>query len=75
MGNLFDGMYEVDTKGGRLSIEPEMLLRTMLLQVFYSIRSKQQLMEHVQYNLLYCRSIGLAMEDAVWVPKVFTKNR
>jgi len=46
----------------------------MLLQVFYSIRSERQLMEQVQYNLLYRWFIGLAMEDAVWVPTVFTKK-
>ena len=47
----------------------------MLLQVFYSIRSERQLMEQVQYNLLYRWFIGLAINDAVWVPTVFTKNR
>ena len=54
---------------------PEKLLRAMLFQVFYSIRSERQLMEQVQYNLLYRWFIGLAMDDAVWVPTVFTKNR
>lgn len=47
----------------------------MLLQVFYSIRSERQLMEQVQYNLLFRWFIGLSMDDAVWVPTVFTKNR
>jgi integrase len=47
----------------------------MLLQVFYSIRSERQLMEQTQYNLLFRWFIGLAMDDAVWVPTVFTKNR
>ena len=75
MDALFAGMYEADTKGGRPSIAPEKLLRAMLLQVFYSIRSERQLMEQVQYNLLYRWFIGLAMMDAVWVPTVFTKNR
>ena len=75
MDGLFAGMYEADIKGGRPSIAPEKLLRAMLLQVFYSIRSERQLMEQVQYNLLYRWFIGLAMEDAVWVPTVFTKNR
>jgi transposase len=68
-------MYEADIKGGRPSIAPEKLLGAMLLQVFYSIRSERQLMEQVKYNLLYRWFIGLAMEDAVWVPTVFTKNR
>ena len=75
MDALFAGMYEADVKGGRPSIAPEKLLRAMLLQVFYSIRSERQLMEQVQYNLLYRWFIGLAMEDAVWVPTVFSKNR
>lgn len=47
----------------------------MLLQVFYSIRSERQLMEQTQYNLLFRWFIGLSMDDAVWVPTVFTKNR
>jgi transposase len=75
MDCLFSGMYKVDVKGGRPSIAPEKLLRAMLLQVFYSIRSERQLMEQVQYNLLYRWFIGLAMEESVWVPTVFTKNR
>ena len=75
MDGLFAGMYEADVKGGRPSIAPEKLLRAMLLQVFYSVRSERQLMEQTRYNLLYRWFIGLAMDDAVWVPTVFTKNR
>jgi transposase len=75
MDALFSGMYEADIKGGRPSIAPEKLLRAMLLQVFYSIRSERQLMEQAQYNLLFRWFIGLAMDDGVWVPTVFTKNR
>ena len=60
---------------GRPSIAPEMLLRAMLLQAFYSIRSERQLMEQTQYNLLFRWFIGLSMDDSVWVPTVFTKNR
>ena len=71
MDDLFASMYEAPSKGGRPSIAPEKLLRAMLLQVFYSIRSERQLMEQVQYNLLYRGFIGLAMEDAVWVPTLF----
>ena len=74
MDELFAGMYEADVKGGRPSIAPEKLLRAMLLQVFYSIRSERQLMEQVQYNLLYRWFIGLAMEEPVWVPTVFSKK-
>ena len=72
---LLSGMYAADVKGGRPSIAPEKLLRAMLLQIFYSIRSERQLMEQTQYNLLFRWFIGLSMDDAVWVPTVFTKNR
>jgi len=75
MDALFARMYEADVLGGRPSIAPEKLLRAMLLQVFYSIRSERQLMEQTQYNLLFRWFIGLSMDDAVWVPTVFTKNR
>ena len=75
MDRLFAGMYEADIKGGRPSIAPEKLLRAMLLQVLYSIRSERQLMEQTRYNLLFRWFIGLSMDDAVWVPTVFTKNR
>ena len=75
MDVLFAGMYEADIKGGRPSIAPEKLLRALLLQVFYSIRSERQLMEQTQYNLLFRWFIGLAMIDVVWVPTVFSKNR
>lgn len=75
LGPLFTGMYEAEVKGGRPSIAPEKLLRAMLLQVLYSVRSERQLMEQVQYNLLFRWFIGLSMDDAVWVPTVFTKNR
>ena len=54
---------------------PEKLLRAMLIQVLYSVRSERQLMEQTQYNLLFRWFIGLAMDDAVWVPTVFSKNR
>ena len=64
MDASFSGMYEADIKGGRPSIAPEKLLRAMLLQVFYSIRSERQLMEQTQYNLLFRWFIGLAMDDA-----------
>src|SRR3954469_9037580 len=61
--------------GGRPSIAPERLLRALLLQAFYTIRSERQLMEQLDYNLLYRWFVGLGVDDAVWVPTVFTKNR
>jgi transposase len=75
LGPLLTGMYAAEVKGGRPSIAPEKLLRAMLLQVLFSVRSERQLMEQVQYNLLFRWFIGLSMDDAVWVPTVFTKNR
>jgi transposase len=75
MDALLSNMYEADIKGGRPSIAPEKLLRAMLLQIFYSIRSERLLMEQIQYNMLFRWFIGLAMDDAVWVPTVFSKNR
>jgi transposase len=61
--------------GGRPSIPPERLLRALLLQAFYTIRSETQLMEQLDYNLLYRWFVGLGVDEAVWVPTVFTKNR
>ena len=60
---------------GRPSIALEHLLRALLLQVLYTIRSERQLMEKLDYNLLYRWFVGLTPDDAVWVPTVFTKNR
>ena len=60
---------------GRPSIPPERLMRALLLQVLYSIRSERQLMEQLEYNLLYRWFVGLGIDDPVWVATVFTKNR
>jgi transposase len=60
---------------GRPSIAPERLLRALLLQAFYTIRSETQLMEQLHYNLLYRWFVGLGVDEPVWVPTVFTKNR
>jgi transposase len=68
-------MYEADIKGGRPSIAPEKLMRAMLLQVLYSVRSERQLVEQISYNLLFRWFVGLAVEDAVWNHSVFSKNR
>lgn len=73
--DLFAAMYEDASKGGRPSIAPQKLLRAMLLQMLYSVRSERLLMEQVQYNLLFRWFIGLSMDDNVWVPTVFSKNR
>jgi transposase len=60
---------------GRPSIPPEQLLRALLLQALYTIRSERQLMEQLDYNLLYRWFVGLSADDGVWVPTVFSKNR
>src|SRR5665213_3161438 len=60
---------------GRPSIPPEQLLSALLLQAFYGIRSERQLMEQLDYNLLYRWFVGLASDDRVWDPTTFTKNR
>jgi transposase len=60
---------------GRPSIAPEKLLRALLLQAFYSVRSERQLMEQLDYNLLFRWFVGLAMDAPVWDVTVFTKNR
>ena len=60
---------------GRPSIPPERLLRAVLIQILFSIRSERQLMEQMQYNLLFRWFVGLGIDDPVWVPTVFTKNR
>lgn len=60
---------------GRPSIAPEKLLRALLLQVLYTIRSERMLMEQLEYNLLFRWFVGLSMDEPVWVPSVFSKNR
>ena len=68
----FDSLYSAS---GRPSIAPEYVLRSLLLQMFYTIRSERQLVEHIQFNLLYRWFVGLGMDDAVWNHAVFSKNR
>src|SRR5213080_796900 len=60
---------------GRPSIPPEKLLRALLLQVLYTVRSERMLMEQLEYNLLFRWFVGLNMDDQVWDVTVFTKNR
>ncbi len=72
MSPLFDKLY---SKQGRPSIPPEHLLRALLLQVLYTIRSERQLMEQLHYNLLYRWFVGLGVDEQVWHPTTFTQNR
>src|SRR5919197_4703023 len=60
---------------GRPSIPPEQLLRALLLQVLYTVRSERLLMEQLEYNLLFRWFVGLNMDDPVWHPTTFSKNR
>lgn len=68
----FEALY---TDFGRPSIAPERLIRASLLQILFSVRSERQVMEQMQYNLLFRWFVGLGIDDPVWVPTVFTKNR
>jgi transposase len=68
----FDRLYAAE---GRPSIAPERLMRASLIQILFSVRSERQLMEQMQYNLLFRWFVGLGVDDAVWVPTVFAKNR
>jgi transposase len=72
LSQLFSGMY---AKVGRRSIPPETLLRALLLQVLYTVRSERMLMEQLEYNLLFRWFVGLNMDEPVWDVTVFTKNR
>jgi len=72
LSQLFSGMY---AKVGRRSIPPEKLLRALLLQVLYTVRSERMLMEQLEYNLLFRWFVGLNMDEPVWDVTVFTKNR
>jgi transposase len=72
LSSRFETLY---ARVGRPSIPPEKLLRAQLLQVLYTVRSERQLMEQLNYNLLFRWFVGLNMDDAVWDPTVFTKNR
>src|SRR5437588_401681 len=71
-GSRFDEIYGED---GRKSIPPERLLRALLLQMLYSVRSERMLMEQLRYNLLFRWFVGLSANEPVWHPTVFTKNR
>jgi len=68
----FEAMYSTS---GRPSIAPERLLRASLIQTLYTIRSERQLVQHIEYNLLYRWFVGLDRDDAVWDHSTFTKNR
>jgi len=68
----FEEIYDAE---GRRSIPPERLLRALLLQMLYTVRSERMLMEQLEYNLLFRWFVGLSANEPVWHPTVFTKNR
>jgi transposase len=72
LDDRFSALY---SRMGRPSIPPEMLLRATLLQALYSVRSERQLMEQIDYNLLFRWFVGLSIDDPVWHPTTFTHNR
>ena len=72
MNTRFDEVY---ANSGRDSIAPEKLIRALLLQVFYSIRSERQLCEQLHYNLLFRWFVGMALDDPIWDHSTFSKNR
>jgi transposase len=72
MSTEFDALY---APSGRESIPPERLLRALLLQAFYTIRSERQLVERIDFDLLFRWFVGLGMDDPVWDATTFTKNR
>src|ERR1700733_2892983 len=68
----FSGLY---SRLGRPSIPPEKLLRAMLLQAFYSIRSERQLMDRLEFDLLFRWFVGIGVDDVAWDHSTFSKNR
>src|SRR5207237_5819508 len=72
LSKLFARMY---SQIGRPSVPPEKLLRALLLQVLYTVRSERMLMEQLNYNLLFRWFVGLNLDEEVWDVTVFTKNR
>ena len=72
---LSERFEELYSHTGRPSIAPEYLLRATLLQAFFTVRSERQLMEQIDYNLLFRWFVGLSMDEAVWDASTFSKNR
>lgn len=75
LAGLSDRFEAIYADEGRPSIPPERLLRALLLQMLFSVRSERQLMEQIDYNLLFRWFVGLGIDDPVWNPTTFTKNR
>jgi transposase len=72
MSTLFDGLY---SHTGRPSIPPEMLIKSLFLQMLYGIRSEKQILDQIEFNFLYRWFVGLKADDPIWDETVFSKNR
>lgn len=72
MDDVFESLY---SSVGRASIPPEQLLRALLLQILYSIRSERQMVERLSYDMLFRWFVGLSLDDQVWHATTFTHNR
>lgn len=75
LGEISERFQSLYSRLGRRSVPPEKLLRALLLQVFYSVRSERLLMEQLNYNMLFRWFVGLSMDEPVWDATVFSKNR
>jgi transposase len=75
LGSMSDAFGALYASTGRPSIPPEMLLRALLLQAFYGVRSERQLMERLEFDLLFRWFVGLEVDDPVWDASTFSKNR
>jgi len=75
LDSMSRGFDHVSAEGGRESVAPERLVRALVLQVLYSIRSERLLCEQLDYNLLFRWFVGLSMDDRIWDHSTFTKNR
>lgn len=75
LANLDPVFNEIYAENGRTSIPPERLIRASLLQVIYSIRSERQLMEQLDYNLMFRWFVGQSVDEPVWNPSTFSKHR
>ena len=75
LGELSEELDKLYAETGRPSIAPEKLLRALLIQLLYSIRSERLLMEEISYSMLYRWFVGLDLDEPIWVATVFSKNR
>jgi transposase len=75
LGSMHGTFEKLYSRIGRPGIPPERLLRASLLQVLFSIRSERQLVQHIEYNLLYRWFVGLGMDEGMWAATSFTENR